>query len=112
MTNLADRLASAKFKYGKSWDRYPVMPGQVYRVGLHRLACLDLEILGAVERQLEQWPRPTLCYTDPPWGQALAQGFRTNSELGGPADFRRVLHRVMRLALIYTNGPLAIEMGH
>jgi len=64
--------------------------GDVWRVGGHVYLCSDL--MDQNPDECATWnnlvtgvfsgvPRPTLVYTDPPWGQGLANGFRTKAGL-------------------------------
>jgi hypothetical protein len=63
-----------------------VSVGSVWRVGGHTYACSDLQSSQLLPRlSMGDWPgvpRPTLVYTDPPWGQGLANSFRTKAGLG------------------------------
>ena len=61
--------------------------GQVWRVGAHLFMCSDLmapphlQDFSALLADVDTTPRPTLVYTDPPWNQGLANGFRTKAGL-------------------------------
>lgn len=71
--------------YGEDGERYPVEPGQIWRVGHHWFVCSDLMEPGQTFRKALTsgvLPEPTLVYSDPPWGQGLANGFRTKAGLG------------------------------
>jgi len=71
--------------------KYPapeVKTGEVWRCGGHAYMCSDLMEADPTgnrshlaDGSFPGWPRPTLVYTDPPWGQALANGFRTKAGL-------------------------------
>ena len=87
-------------------DRYPeppVEPGEAWRAGNHVYLCSDLMAVPELEWLL-QWagrggPDPTIVYTDPPWGQALANGFRTKAGLGRALyDWTDVYARISKLA--------------
>jgi hypothetical protein len=70
--------------YGAQGDAYPVEDGQVWVCGPHLFVCSDLMESVLFRELLDagmEWggPPPTLVYTDPPWGEALAKGFRTKA---------------------------------
>lgn len=71
----------SKWTYGKEGERFDVQPGQVWQVTRrHIFVCSDL----MESTLLDDWcehEKPTLMYTDPPWGQALVNGFRTKAGL-------------------------------
>lgn len=73
----------ANWTYGKEGEAYPVAVGQVWRVGRHTFVCSDLKAHDTLRAALAQpsTPTPTLLYCDPPWGQALLNGFRTKAGL-------------------------------
>lgn len=87
--------------------------GEVWRCGGHLYLCSDLmsdseeaentwELMTQGQFWCDSagpWPRPTLIYTDPPWGQALANGFRTKAGLDH-AEYRwtQVYARIAHLA--------------
>lgn len=70
-----------KWTYGKEGEAFPVERGQVWQVTeRHIFVCSDL----MEDQLLDEWCKthpPTLMYTDPPWGQALINGFRTKAGL-------------------------------
>jgi hypothetical protein len=73
--------------YGDQGLAYPVDDGQVWSCGPHLYVCSDLMESGLFRELLDagaEWdgPPPTLMYTDPPWGEALAKGFRTKAGRG------------------------------
>jgi hypothetical protein len=74
----------------------PVADGELWRCGRHVYACSDLmkdDVMARVLTGAPPWPSgqpapvPTLIYTDPPWGQGLANSFRTKAGLGR-AEYR------------------------
>lgn len=71
------------WKYGEDGRRFPVQRDEVWQVGDHLLACADLMSQSghAVARDLVARVRPTLVYTDPPWGQGNLNTFRTKAAL-------------------------------
>lgn len=78
-----------KWTYGKEGEAFPVQAGQIWRVGRHTFVCSDLKTDGTLRKHLNSpsTPNPTLLYCDPPWGQALLNGFRTKAGLER-ADYR------------------------
>lgn len=70
---------TADWTYGEEGKAFPVEPGQVWRVtDRHIYVCSDF----MESQQFDEWVAktpPTLMYTDPPWGQALVNGFRTKA---------------------------------
>lgn len=78
-----------KWTYGKEGEAFPVERGQVWAVGRHTFVCSDLKADSTLADHLddEGTPAPTLLYSDPPWGQALLNGFRTKAGLER-ADYR------------------------
>lgn len=67
-------------------EAYPVEQGQVWRVGVHLLACSDT-VTDTLIADLAAEHRPDVLYSDPAWDDGQAQTFRTLSGLGG-ADYR------------------------
>lgn len=68
-----------KWTYGDEGIAYPVKNEQVWQVTeRHIFICSDL----MTSAMLHEWAirvPPTLVYSDPPWGQALINGFRTKA---------------------------------
>lgn len=76
----------AKWTYGDEGSTYPVRVGEVWKVGQHVFACSDLMADTLLDETLEG-RSVTAVYCDPPWGQALLNGFRTKAGLD-KADHR------------------------
>lgn len=76
---------------------YPVEVGDVWRAGNHLFVCSDL----MASDQFDEVIAPLtfdLIYCDPPWGQGLANGFRTMAGLGrAPYDWLDIYRRVAAL---------------
>ena len=68
---------ATNFGYGEAWERWPVEPGVEWRVGRHRLICLDMETPAAADWWRDQ--QLQVFYSDPPWDQGNAQAFRTKA---------------------------------
>ncbi len=82
-----------------------VTVSSVWRCGNHVYMCSDLMAPDETgyRKQLTEGsfpgvPRPTLVYTDPPWGQGLANGFRTKAGLGRAAYDWTEIYRVIAVA--------------
>lgn len=73
-------------------ENYPVLPGQVWKVGPHQIRCGDLMAADTIEWLDSVTPR--LIYCDPPWGQALATGFRTKAGLTDFVSYQDLFARV------------------
>lgn len=70
-----------KWTYGPEGERYPVKVGEVWQSGQHVFVCSDLMESRLFDEWLDRYTLD-LVYCDPPWGQALANGFRTKAGLG------------------------------
>lgn len=94
---------------------YPVAFGDVWRVGVHTVICGDIEAeawLPALRRHALPAGAPALTYTDPPWGAALATGFRTKAGMPRRVvydDFLRLL--ADRVAVVGSGGAAFVEQG-
>jgi hypothetical protein len=110
-----------RFAYGPSWEKYPVMPGDLWRVGDHHLLCGDLEV-GAGEDffrlmgEHDPLMFPTMAYTDPPWDAGNARSFRTKAHTSTPEiETRAVIFKSLiwkgLQALDQVQGPVFVEMG-
>lgn len=92
--------------YGEKGEAYPVQDGQVWRCGAHQYVCSDLmdsttfrDWLTLPDAVDVSPPMPTLMYTDPPWGQGLANGFRTRAGLGrAEYDWTEIYREVADIA--------------
>lgn len=74
----------AKWTYGKEGEAFPVREGEVWRCGRHYFVCSDAMASRRIDQVLNMLPsplQPSLLYCDPPWGQALLNGFRTKAGL-------------------------------
>lgn len=108
--------------YGAKGSAFPVQPGQVWSVGLHLVACGDLEH-GAGERLLEfgrwlmarpehppEWQlRPSLFYVDPPWSPSYITRFRRGADVVEDPAF--TVESLCRLIFKLASAPLLMEMG-
>lgn len=72
--------------YGTEGTAYPVKIGQVWTVAGHTFVCSDLREHSTLRDVLEG-RTVDLLYSDPPWGQALLNGFRTKAGVD-KADYR------------------------
>lgn len=83
--------------YGEAGERYPVEPEDIWRVGRHWIGCSDLMDSSLLDTMVAEYGI-TLLYCDPPWGQALVNGFRTKAGLG-KASYRweELYHRIAEL---------------
>lgn len=68
--------------YGEAGEKYPVQFGDLWAVGDHWFMCSDLMDSRIFDETALELRTPTLLYCDPPWGQALVNGFRTKAGLG------------------------------
>lgn len=89
-----------EWRYGDAGDRWPVRPGEVWKVGPHLFGCGDLELgagplLVSAASGYCAMPAPRIAYTDPPWTAGLARGFRSKAGLpGAPVDMGALLDRI------------------
>ncbi|MAH46563.1 hypothetical protein CMI37_12100 [Candidatus Pacearchaeota archaeon] len=98
-------------KYTKDGgENYPVQQGEVWHVGEHQIRCGDL-----MNQEDCDWLsdfRPALVYTDPPWGQALATGFRTKAGLNDYVTYQYLFRVAFQLInLHYGSVPTYFEQG-
>jgi predicted RNA methylase len=88
-----------------------VHDGQLWSVGGHKLLCADLE-RGAADRLINHVnPKPSLVYTDPPWGANLHSGFRAKAGLPQAASY----HNMQRawLSVCAATSPITLsEIGY
>lgn len=97
-------MTSTKWTYGEEGTAFPVRVGEVWRCAGHTFVCSDLMESRLLDTMLNG---PTIVYTDPPWGQALLNGFRTKAGLG-KADYRwEALYE--RISTLAPDVPLWIE---
>jgi len=93
--------------------RFDVQPGDVWLAGPHVLVCGDLE-RGDHMKLLHVVDQPAMAYIDPPWGSALARGFRTKAGVdGGPGhrvDFGVLLSLIIQ-AVKHCSGHAFLEIG-
>lgn len=105
--------------YGAEGDAFPVRPGDVWRCGPNRIACLDLEDRPramAWQDELARAGGASMAFVDPPFNAALARGFRTKAGVDGavgrPVTFGVLLTAVLEaLSVVVKDGPVWIEMG-
>lgn len=69
-----------KWDYGDEGRAFPVAVGQTWKCGEHLFHCSDLMASTTFDDLLVANP-PDLLYSDPPWGQSLANSFRTKAGL-------------------------------
>lgn len=82
MSGSSTRQADGTWNYGAEGEVFPVESGQIWAVGTHVYVCSDLREDSLLREYLGSLPseeRPTLVYTDPPWGQSLLNSFRTKA---------------------------------
>lgn len=98
-------------KYTKDGgENYPVQPGEVWHVGEHRIRCGDL--MNSADNGWLQTFAPVLVYTDPPWGQALATGFRTKAGVDGYVTYQHLYTTAFQIiARHYGSIPVYFEQG-
>lgn len=60
-------------------EKYPVQPGQVWRVGEHTFVCSDLIETRLFDETLAAVGAPDLVYVDPPWNPSNLSSFRTKA---------------------------------
>lgn len=71
------------WKYSNSIKEYPVRAGDVWSVGdRHIFVCGDLQGESRIDKVVDEL-KPQLMYTDPPWTNSLATGFRTKAGVDG-----------------------------
>ncbi len=89
---------------------YPLDYDGVYRASPHQLSTFDLS--KDSERFMAVAPtKPGLIYVDPPWGAALASGFRTKAGVvGQKADWPALVRELARI-LVWAGSPAVVEMG-
>ena len=102
---------NAKWRYGDAGDQYPVMPNEVWKVGPHRFICADMEI-DAVQRLNDMGVQPDVIYTDPPWGAALATGYRTKAGMKRKVDYNNEFLPALSQAYALSKGSVFIENGY
>jgi len=89
------------WKYGEGGSAFPVQPGEVWSVGEHIFVCSDL-MESSLFEDLSVKYSPTVVYCDPPWGQGLANAFRTKAGLGRASyDWKDIYREVARLGHLH-----------
>lgn len=100
-----------KWTYGKEGAAHPVEWGQVWRCGRHTFVCSDLMASDLYRDVVANGERPSLVYSDPPWGQGLANGFRTKAGLDRATySYIDIYARIAELAREYSV-PMYLECG-
>lgn len=83
------------WKHGEEGRRYKVIPDSVWNVGNHVYVCSDI-MESSVFDEVESG---TLVYSDPPWGQGLANTFRTTAGFERATyDWKDIYRRVAGFA--------------
>jgi hypothetical protein len=95
-------------QHGDRARQFPVQVGDVWQIGDHIFCCSDLMDSFTFETLLEHYP-PAVVYTDPPWGQGLANTFRTKAGLAHATySWKDIYHRVAQLGHRY-DAPVWVE---
>jgi hypothetical protein len=94
--------------YGVEGKAFPVQPGEVWSVGDHLFVCSDLMESEQFDQVLKG-VTPTILYSDPPWGQALLNGFRTKAGMEKASYSWNVLYREIAEIAIARGIPLWLE---
>lgn len=98
-----------KFRYGDSWEKYPISENEIWQVGDHVVACGDIED-GAGDRLLTLHPKVDFVFIDPPWNKGNARAFRTKADVGRAVDFPSFVSRVVSLVKV-AQADVLIEFG-
>lgn len=94
--------------YGEGGAAFDVSVGDVWKQGEHVFACSDLMDSDVFEKLLISYP-PDLVYCDPPWGQGLANSFRTKAGLGRATyDWKDIYRTVAAMGHRY-GAPVWVE---
>lgn len=99
---------TTQWTYGKEGTAHEVEPGQVWEVGDYIYVCSDLMTSTLYEDVLSDH-QIDLLYCDPPWGNALLNGFRTKAGL--PKATYDVQHLYIKISSLATSRgiPLYLE---
>lgn len=92
------------------WEDYPVQPGETWTAGAAAIGCFDLEE-DAWRQMVARYGKANLVYVDPPWGQALASGFRTKAGVPRTVKWADFVDRLAAVLAATTDGPIWCEMG-
>jgi len=88
--------SSTKWDYGNFIEKYPVVEGDVYKIGVHSLLCENImNVSPEVFKSI--FPLPDLIYVDPPWLQSNLTCFLTKNGMSEHIDFKEFLTRVISL---------------
>ena len=102
-----DALDKRKGEYRNVWG---VSPGDVWGVGSHIIACGDIEN-GDAKKLLDRLGEvPELTYVDPPWGPALATGYRTKAGVPRKVDYWGLIDQILEIVSV-TRNDVFIEQG-
>lgn len=100
----------SKFKYGDSWEKYPIKPNEIWGVGDHVIACGDIEA-GNAETLLAKYGQPDFAFVDPPWNKGNAKAFLTKANIDRSVDFDVFLDRIISL-IKQAKHDVLIEFGN
>jgi hypothetical protein len=98
------------FKYGDSWEKYPVALGDIWTCGMQTFYCGDWEAIADLDLSKAEW-----IYCDPPWGNGALSGFRTKASNHGvekerQLDYLQLIDTVLG-EFIASGKPCYVEMG-
>ena len=85
------------WEYGGSWERHPVIEGQVASREGCALLCgsiMDPEYDGA---GLFQFGAPDMVYADPPWSSGVIKAYYTKAKLDNPPAYEELIQRMLDL---------------
>lgn len=102
----------ATWRYGDAGDRWQVETGDVWHVGPHVIACVDLESDRA-RAFYASITEPVACmYTDPPWSTGNAKSFRTKAGVESEGTtVERLWSIIMSIAARHVTGDVYAEIG-
>lgn len=99
-----------KWRYGESWEKFPIEWGEIWVAGCNRIACgngFDKELTKRLLNDI----KVDMTYVDPPWNLGNINSFNTKAEFPHIDDFADFLLNLVSNIEHNTDGSIYIEMG-
>lgn len=99
-----------KFKYTDAWEKYKIMPGDMWKIGRHYFMCGDL--MSTNLDKLMEGGQVDVYFTDPPWNQGNATTFRRKAGfVEDTVDFSAFMNKKADIIDKYARDVVYVEFG-
>lgn len=97
-----------KWKYGNSWERFPIKEGEIWAAGPHKLMCGSV-IQNDIDNLLSE--KVDMIYVDPPYNTSALNSFMIKAKLKKHYEFTEFISCVIDTCKQYCDGVIYMEMG-